>query len=144
MAAGSRAADYGKVPLADHMAQSNREITLALMIEDLAGLDEIDRIAATEGVDIIAVGPSDMSRALGVAGEPDHPRLVAAVDRVRAAVAKGGQARLALPLSHPALPRNAAQLRALGVGYANCAPGPEARLLRSWRDQVAEARRQPG
>src|SRR5213076_3597626 len=33
MAAGSRAADYGKVPLVEHMPQSNREILLACMIE---------------------------------------------------------------------------------------------------------------
>jgi hypothetical protein len=29
----------------------------------------------------------------------------------------------------------------MGVGYANCAPSPEARLLRSMREQVAVARR---
>src|SRR5688572_5621350 len=35
MAAGSRAAEFGKIPLLEHMAQSNREILLACMIEDL-------------------------------------------------------------------------------------------------------------
>src|SRR3954464_12465719 len=34
MMAGSRAADYGRVPAAEHMAASNREITLAIMIEE--------------------------------------------------------------------------------------------------------------
>src|SRR5689334_18069156 len=33
MAGSTRAADYGKVPQMEHMAQSNREITLALMVE---------------------------------------------------------------------------------------------------------------
>lgn len=141
MMAASRAADFGKVSLADHMARSNREITLAVMIEDLAGVEAIDAIAATDGIDIVAVGPSDMSRALGVAGESDHPKLAAVIERVRQAVEKGGRARLALPLDHPAFPRNAAQLKALGVGYANCAPNPEARLLRSLQAQAAEARR---
>jgi 2-keto-3-deoxy-L-rhamnonate aldolase RhmA len=141
MAGASRASAFGKIPLVEHMAQSNREITLSLMIEDLAALEEIDAIAAIPGVDIVAVGPSDMSRALGVAGTPDHPRLVEVVERVRQAVKRGGVARLALPMDHPALPRNAAQLRELGVGYANCAPSPEARLLRSMREQVAAARR---
>src|SRR6266550_395184 len=100
MAAGSRAADYGKVPLVEHMAQSNREILLACMIEDME-----------------------------------------AIDRVREAVAKGAGARLALPLNHAALPRNAAQLRELGAGYTNCAPTPEARLLRSFQMQAAEQRK---
>ena len=140
MAGASRASDYGLIPTREHMAQSNGEITLAVMIEDLPALAEIDAIAATEGIDIVAVGPSDMSRALGVAGTPDHPKLVEAVERVADAVRKGGVARLALPMNHAALPRDAAQLRALGVGYTNCAPAPEVRMLRSMQAQVAEAR----
>jgi 4-hydroxy-2-oxoheptanedioate aldolase len=142
MAGASRAADFGKISVTDHMEQSNREITLAVMIEDLPSLEEIDAIASTEGIDIVAVGPSDMSRALGVSGTANHPKLVAVVERVAAAVHKGGVARLALPMNHAALPRNAAQLRELGVGYANCAPAPEARLLKSLHAQVAEARAQ--
>jgi 4-hydroxy-2-oxoheptanedioate aldolase len=140
MAGASRASDYGLTPLREHMARSNAEVTLAVMVEDLPALEDIDAIAATEGVDLVAVGPSDLSRALGVSGTPDHPRLVAAVERVAAAVRKGGVARLALPMHHPALPRDAAQLRALGVGYCNCAPAPEVRMLRSMQAQVAEAR----
>jgi len=140
MAGASRASDYGKVSLKEHMEQSNREITLAVMIEDLPALDEIDEIAATEGIDIIAIGPSDMSRALGVSGTPDHPKMLATVQRVSEAIRKGGIARLALPMNHAALPRNAKQLRELGVGYCNCAPSPEVRMLKSMQAQVAEAR----
>src|SRR6266566_5036669 len=100
MAAGSRAADFGKTPLLEHL-----------------------------------------SRSLGVSGHPDHPRLVAAIDRVREAVKKGAGCRLALPLNHAAFPRNAAQLKELGAGYSNCAPTPEARLLRSLSEQAAEQRK---
>src|SRR5206468_9213552 len=125
MAGASRASDYGKIPITQHMEQSNREITLAVMVEDLPALQDIDAIASTEGVDIVAVGPSDMSRALGVGGSANHPKLVEAVHRVGYAVRKGGIARLALPMNHGALPRNAAELKELGVGYCNCAPSPE-------------------
>src|ERR1700684_265985 len=89
MAAGSRAADFGKIPLLEHMARSNREILLACMIEDMAAVERIDGIAAVAGVDLLAVGPSDLSRSLGVSGHPDHPRLVAAIERVCEAVKKG-------------------------------------------------------
>jgi 2-keto-3-deoxy-L-rhamnonate aldolase RhmA len=105
MAAGSRAAEFGKIPLVEHMAQSRREILLTCMIEDMAAVERIDEIAAVEGVDLLAVGPSDLSRSLGVSGHPDHPRLVAAIDRVREAVKKGAGTRLALPLNHAAFPR---------------------------------------
>jgi len=141
MAAGSRAAEFGKIPLVEHMAQSNREILLACMIEEMAAVERIDEIAAVDGVDLLAVGPSDLSRSLGVSGQPDHPRLVAAIDRIREAVKKGAGARLALPLNHAAFSRDAAQLKALGAGYTNCAPSPEARLLRSFQNQAAEQRR---
>jgi len=140
MAGASRASDYGKISMKDHMEQSNREITLAVMVEDLPALAEIDAISSVEGVDIVAVGPSDMSRALGVGGTSDHPKLVETIHRVADAVRKGGVARLALPMNHPTLPRNAAQLKELGVGYSNCAPSPEVRVLKSMMAQVAEAR----
>ena len=57
------------------------------------------------------------------------------------AVKKGAGVGLALPLNHAAFPRNAAQLRQLGAGYTNCAPTPEARLLRSFSAQAAEQRK---
>jgi 2-keto-3-deoxy-L-rhamnonate aldolase RhmA len=141
MAAGSRAADFGKTPLLEHMARSNREIILACMIEDMAAVECLDEIAAVEGVDLLAIGPSDLSRSLGVSGHPDHPRLVAAIDRVREAVKNGAGCRLALPLNHAAFPRNAAELKSLGAGYSNCAPTPEARLLRSMHEQAAAQRK---
>jgi 2-keto-3-deoxy-L-rhamnonate aldolase RhmA len=123
------------------MAQSNREIILACMIEDMEAVERIDEIAAVDGVDLLAIGPSDLSRSLGVSGQPDHPRLIAAIDRVREAVKTGAGARLAIPLNHAAFPRDAAQLKELGAGYTNCAPTPEARLLRSLQTQAVEARK---
>ena len=139
MAAGSR----GLRPDPARRAHGtvNREILLACMIEDMEAVERIDEIAAVEGVDLLAVGPSDLSRSLRVSGQPDHPRLVAAIDRVREAVKKGVGARLALPLNHAAFPRSAAQLKELGAGYTNCAPTPEARLLHSLQTQLAEARK---
>jgi 2-keto-3-deoxy-L-rhamnonate aldolase RhmA len=142
IAGSTRASDYGKIPPKRHMEESNREITLAVMIEDREALDEIDAIAAVEGIDIIAIGPSDMARTLGVPGSSDHPLLAQCVARVADALRAGKGARLALPLNHPSFPRDAAQLKALGVGYSNCAPAPEVRMLRSMQEQVAYARNQ--
>jgi len=81
------------------------------MIEDMAAVERIDEIAAVEGVDLLAVGPSDLSRSLGVSGQPGHPRLIAAIDRVREAVKKSAGVRLALPFEPRHLPaqRRAAQ-----------------------------------
>ena len=142
MAGASRASDYGNIPLTEHMKQSNEQITLAVMIEDMTALNEIDEIAQVEGIDLIVIGPSDMSRALGVAGSSNHPKLIEAVDRVRAALAKGKGARLALPTNHAALPRTPKQLLELGCGYTNFAPSPEVRIMKSMKEQIGAARKE--
>jgi len=72
MYSSSRASEYGGVPLLRHLEESNREILLSVMIEDVEAVDQIDSIVAVEGVDMVAIGPSDWT-ALGVAGQPNHP-----------------------------------------------------------------------
>src|SRR5437868_12851308 len=44
MAAGSRAADCGRLPLGQPLAQSNREILLGCMIEDMAAVERLHEI----------------------------------------------------------------------------------------------------
>jgi 4-hydroxy-2-oxoheptanedioate aldolase len=140
--ANSRAAAYGSIPLQQHMERSNEEVLLAVMVEDLAAVEQIEAIAATPGVDLVAIGPSDLSRALGLTGQPDHPRLAQTIQGIAKAVKASNNARLTLPLDHPAFPRSADELRALGVGYANCGPPPEVRLLRSLMEQTSRVREQ--
>lgn len=136
----SRAARYGALSLAEHVATSNDQTLLAVMIEDVGALNEIEAIAAVPGVDVVAIGPADLSRSLGVLGEMNHPLLRSAVERASAAIKKVGNARLALPLRNRVLDLDVPQLVELGVGYANCAPGPEVRLLRSYQEQVKQVR----
>src|SRR5262245_2857183 len=137
----SRAADYGRVPLGEHIAGSNREVLLTVMIEDRQGVEEIAEIAAVPGIDLIAPGPNDLAGALGVPGQPDHPALLAAMDRIVGAVKQSGRARLVLPLGHPVYPRTLAECRTLGVGLLLCGTAPEARLLRAMSEEVADIRR---
>jgi len=92
MSGSSRATQYGKIPMRQHMEESNREISLAVMIEDLPALDEIDGHRGGAGIDIVAIGPSDLAAALGVAAESDHPKVAAAIEKVRSALARGAGA----------------------------------------------------
>jgi 4-hydroxy-2-oxoheptanedioate aldolase len=137
----SRAADYGKIPLMQHVEQSNREVLLTVLIEDAEALEEIDAIAATEGVDVVGPGPVDLARSLGVIGQPDHPRLVDAIERIADAVRKTHHTRLSLPLGNVLYPRTAAEFIKLGGGLALSGPSPEVRLLRSLSQEAAELRR---
>ena len=61
-----------------------------LQIETEAGLDHVEEIAATPGVDVLWVGQFDLSIALGVTGAFDDARLTQAEDRVLAACAAAG------------------------------------------------------
>ena len=94
MAAGSRAAEFGHIPLVEHMAQSNREILLACMIEDMEAVERIDEIAAVEGVNLLAVGPSD-SVAFDRGQRPARPSATGGGDRPGA---RGGEKERRRPL----------------------------------------------
>ncbi len=136
-----RAAAYGQTPLREHMEQSNREVLLTVMVEDAAGLAAIEAIAAVDGLDLIAPAPSDLSTSLGVGGQPDHPTLVAAMERIIGATRKAGKAGLALPLGHPLYPRTLAENQQLGTNLLLCGTPPQTRLLRSFTQELSEIRR---
>ena len=138
----SRAARYGALDMTEHQRRARDEVVLAVMIEDAAGVDRIDEIASVKGLDLIAIGPTDLSRSLGVLGQPDHPTLHDAITRVLDAIRSAAIVRPAMPVAHPSYARTMAELAALGVGYANCGPGPESRLLGSLTAQVKDLRSQ--
>jgi 2-keto-3-deoxy-L-rhamnonate aldolase RhmA len=137
----SRSADYGKISLLEHTKESNREVMLNVMIEDAEAVEQIDAIAAIEGIDLIAPGPNDLAGSLGVPGQSDHPKLVSAMVRVAEAVRKSGARRLCLPLGHPVYPRTVAECKELGAGLLICGTAPEVRLRHSYSQEVAELRR---
>lgn len=139
-----RAAEYGRVPLKQHIKESNEEIIVAIMIEDQQGVDEIDAICAVEGLDIVAVGPADLALELGVNENPDHPKLQEAIKKVADAVrATNGRVKLAIPMT-AIYPRTAVELRDMGVAFMNLAPIPENRLRRALTSEVEGLRSQLG
>lgn len=71
---------------------ANRDNFVAIQIETLTALDEVDQIAAIADVDLLFVGPADLSQALGVLGQPDHEKVWNAIERVAAACRKHGKA----------------------------------------------------
>ena len=138
-AGGSRAAGYGSVPWQEHMARSNREIFLAVMVEDQKAIDELDEIAALDGLDVVSVGPTDLSATLGVT-DPHDPKLRAAVEDLAARIRRAGKAKLGFPVDHPACPLSAPELVQLGAGYSNMAPTPTSAVLNALRQGVAKVR----
>jgi 2-dehydro-3-deoxyglucarate aldolase/4-hydroxy-2-oxoheptanedioate aldolase len=84
-------AQYGRIPPAEFCAKANRENFLAIQIETLQSVEECEQIAAIDGVDLLFVGPSDLSQSLGVTGDFFNPKCIAAIDRVAAACARHGK-----------------------------------------------------
>jgi len=62
-------------------ALDGRNLVIA-QIETERGLENLDAIAATEGIDVLWVGHFDLTNFLGIPAEFDHPRYVAAIKRV--------------------------------------------------------------
>lgn len=75
----------------DYTAEANRETLLIVQIESPLALDNAAAIAAVPGVDVLFLGPGDLSMRLGCTGAITDPTLRAAVDRVAAACAASGK-----------------------------------------------------
>ena len=85
--AGSRASRWGVTePIADYTERANRETMVVIHIETIDAVDAIDDYVATDGIDVLFIGPTDLSHSLGHPGDIDHPDVVSAMERVRAAV----------------------------------------------------------
>jgi len=70
----------------------NETILGIVQVESRSAVAEADAIAAIDGVDVLFVGPADLSHSLGVPGRMDDPAFTAAIDRVLAACATHGKA----------------------------------------------------
>lgn len=77
---------------ADAMREGNAAVLSIAQIETARAVDNLDAIAATPGVDVLLVGPNDLSISLGVPGDTGGEVMRAAIDKVAAACKKHGKA----------------------------------------------------
>lgn len=93
--ATTRAGQFGQVlpfSIADHVASSNTETLLIAQVETPASIEHLPAILAVPEIDVIFIGPNDLSLSLGVPGEMQHPRVQQAFETVISAVAKTDKA----------------------------------------------------
>jgi|tagenome__1003787_1003787.scaffolds.fasta_scaffold20968422_3 4-hydroxy-2-oxoheptanedioate aldolase len=97
--------------------RSGDDVLGVVQIESRPGLDAVEAIAALDGVDVLFVGPRDLSHALDVPGQTRAPVYVAALDRVLAAAKGNGKAAgLLVPDGAAAATMSAAGWRFLAIG----------------------------
>jgi 4-hydroxy-2-oxoheptanedioate aldolase len=109
---------YGMVPLGDYLEQANSETFVAVQIESQVAVGNVREIAAVEGVDILFVGPGDLSLDMGHPGQLDHPELRAALERVSEAAAEAGK-WWGLPVGSPERVRDAHDLGARFIVFGS-------------------------
>lgn len=108
---------YGTLPMAEYFRKANAETFVAIQIENAEAVAEVEQIAALPGVDVLFVGPADLSQSMGIPGEWEHPRLWEAIERVAKASKAAGIQWAALPLG-PAFAKRCVDLgcKMLAVG----------------------------
>jgi 2-dehydro-3-deoxyglucarate aldolase/4-hydroxy-2-oxoheptanedioate aldolase len=79
---------YRPGPAAEKLAAANDHVACVPLIETRDGIENIDEIAAVDGVDCLWIGHFDLSASLGIPGQFEHPDFKAAVDKVLAAAKK--------------------------------------------------------
>lgn len=83
---------YQPGPAAEKMAAANARTALAVLVETRDGIDNIDDIAATDGVDCLWIGHFDLSASMDISGQFEHPDFTAAENAVIAAAKRHGKA----------------------------------------------------
>jgi 4-hydroxy-2-oxoheptanedioate aldolase len=93
--ATTRAAKYGLVPpfhLAGHISRANAETLVVAQVETEGSIEQLPAILAVPEIDVIFIGPNDLSLSLGLPGQLKHPAVLAAFDTIIAAVTQSDKA----------------------------------------------------
>ena len=90
---GGIVTQYGLRPPGPAEAQAalNREIAVIAMIETPEAVENVDQIAAVDGIDVLLIGSSDLSTTMGIPGQFGHQRIQDAYRRVADACGKHGR-----------------------------------------------------
>ncbi|MCG8586124.1 MAG: aldolase/citrate lyase family protein [Pirellulales bacterium] len=84
-------APYCSMPLDQYVHQANQQTFLVVQLEQAHAIDQAEAIAAVEGVDVLMLGPGDLSVLSNVPGQIDHPLIQEAMERVAVAARNTGK-----------------------------------------------------
>jgi 4-hydroxy-2-oxoheptanedioate aldolase len=85
-----RANRYGRVK--DYLRRADEEICVIVQLETRAALDELEAIAAVDGVDGLFIGPSDLAADLGHLGDNGHPDVRGVITNAIGRIRRTGRA----------------------------------------------------
>jgi 4-hydroxy-2-oxoheptanedioate aldolase len=81
---------FGTVPADEYIKQANDKTFIMVQIEDAEAIEHIEEIATIKGVDIIFIGPADLSQSLGIPGDFKNGKIREVIKRtIKACHANG-------------------------------------------------------
>lgn len=128
VAGSTRASGYGKV--ADYHHKASDEICLLVQVETAGALEHLPAIAATDGVDGVFIGPSDLAASMGHLGDFNHPDVQGAIKAAAQTIRAAGKAPGILAGSA----QDAKRYRDWGFLFVAC--GMDLRLLSAGIDSL--------
>ncbi len=87
----NRATAFGQ-EMDSYFRTANENLLTIVQVETAQALDNADEIAGVDGVDVLFIGPQDLTTNLGIAQQFDHPRYREALARVVGACRNAGKA----------------------------------------------------
>jgi 4-hydroxy-2-oxoheptanedioate aldolase len=95
----SRSSAYGLLHTDEgYFAFSNREIIVAVWVEEVEGMQNLDEILQVPGIDAVHFGPGDLALSMGLPGQPNHPEVLAWIAEGRRKALDAGKVIFAEPV----------------------------------------------
>ena len=74
--------NYGRDGGKEYIRRADKGVFVSVQIETAEALDSIGEIVAVPGLDSVVIGPNDLSGALGMLGDVENPKVVAAMETI--------------------------------------------------------------
>ena len=91
--AGVRANNWGlSGPLGEYVQEANRETLVIAQIETMEAVENLKEILTVPNIDVVFIGPNDLSQAMGYPGQMKHPEVQKLIDRLVQEIHAAGKA----------------------------------------------------
>jgi len=122
--------------MADYVRMANEETLVVAQVETITAMDNLADILSVDGIDVVFIGPTDLSMSMGFPGETTHPQVVQAIQRLGKEIQAAGKVAGTIAADAEAYHRwREAGFRYLCIGVSGL-------LIRAGREYLQGVRRQ--
>lgn len=87
-----RAANYGlTMPIGDYVKMANEELLVIAQVETMESVSNLKEILSVDGIDVVFLGPSDLSSSMGLAGQTTHPKVIEVIEQCGKQIVASGK-----------------------------------------------------